>query len=574
MFILRALAGYWPALLIVILAQTIQTLASLALPTLNARIIDHGVTVGDTTYIWHTGGLMVATTLIQAAGQGVATYYSAKTAMSIGRDLRRDTFARVLSLSPTQTRHFGPPSLITRTTNDVVQIQNTIFFGLIIMIQAPIMGIGGIIMALAQDIGLSLLLVLVIPLLLAVIGGLMAALRPLFILNQRRLDTLNTAMREQLTGVRVIRAFVRHTYMLQRFTTANDNLRAVSLKIGGLFALMFPAIQLIIGASTVAVTWFGAHRIDSGAMEIGAMTAFLSYLMQILMAVMMSAMVFIMIPRAEACATRIREVLATTPDIQDPTTPKPLPATSQIQLHDVSVHRPGATHPILEGITLGFAPGSTTGIIGSTGCGKTTLISLLPRDIDPTAGSVTIGGVDIREVSLEKLRSRIAIVPQKAYLLSGTIAQTIAGADTPDPQRVEAALRAAQAWDFVSALPEGINAPVEAGGTNFSGGQRQRLTIARALYTNADIYIFDDSFSALDYGTDARLRAGLRDAIGPHAAVIIVAQRVASIRHADSIVVLNEGHVVGQGTHQDLLGTCEVYQEIVASQLTAKEAQQ
>lgn len=574
------LLKHWPAILILMVAQVGQTLASLSLPTLNADIIDKGVSQGDTDYIWNKGLEMLAISLGQAVAAALVVYLAAKIAMSLGEEIRRDTFRRVQALSAAQTRQFGPPSLITRATNDVLQVQNVVFFTFIIMIMAPIMGIGGVIMAVRQDAELSLLLVVVVPVLTLVIGTIMGFLKPQFSLQQERLDKINTVMREQLTGVRVIRAFVRQGHMLERFTRANDDLKAVALRIGTLFALMFPSIQIIIGASQVAVIWFGGLRIEDGAMEVGSLVAFLNYLMQILMSVMMASMMFVMVPRAEVCAGRIMEVLRQDPEITSlqPNALSALPAGPlPWRLAGVEVRFAGASHPVLTDINLDFAPGTTTGIIGSTGCGKSTLVNLFARQIDPSAGAVLAGGVDIRQVDLGQLRRRIAFVPQKAYLFSGTVASTVAGLRPEQVtdkvrQRVQRALEVAQAAEFVGGLENGIDQKVEPGGTNFSGGQRQRLTIARALYREADLLVFDDSFSALDYATDAALRAGLRGAIGPQATVVVVAQRVASIRHADRIVVLEDGQVVGQGSHEELMEECQTYREIVASQLSAEEA--
>lgn len=572
----RFLRPYRRDVTIVVVLQLIQSLAALSLPTLNADIIDHGVVVGDTGYIMRIGGLMLGITAVQVVATIVAVYFGARTAMAMGRDLRRDLFGTVQRFSLEEMGRFGAPSLITRTTNDVQQIQMVVLMTFTIMVMAPIMMVGGVVMALQLDVQLSGLLVVIIPLLAAVMGFVVVRMRPLFRQMQERIDRINLVMREQIAGVRVIRAFNRQETERDRFAGANTDLMTTALGVGKLMALMFPVVMLIINASSVAVIWFGAGRIDSGEMQVGALIAFLSYLMQILMAVLMAVFIFMMVPRAEVAAERAVAVLDVEPAIVAPAAPRALPERAarglRIELDGATFGYAGADEPVLHEVSLDLAPGTTTAVIGSTGSGKSTLINLLPRLIDVTGGAVRIGGVDVRETDPAALRERIALVPQKAYLFSGTIASTLRhGRPGATDEELWAALEAAQARDFVEALPEGLGAVVEQGGTNFSGGQRQRLAIARALVRDADVYLFDDSFSALDFATDARLRAALPAATGG-ATTIIVGQRVATIRDAAQIVVLEEGRTVGVGTHEELMETCETYQEIVYSQLSVEEA--
>ena len=569
----RFLRPYRRDIAFVVVLQFAQTIAALSLPSLNAAIIDNGVVVGDTGYILSTGGLMLGISAVQVLCAITAVYFGARTAMSVGRDMRRDTFARVQRFSAAELGRFGAPSLITRSTNDVQQVQMVTLMTFTIIVMAPIMMVGGVIMALQQDAGLSLLLAVVVPLLLGAMGFIAMRMGPLFTLVQERIDRINLVMREQITGVRVIRAFNRQSTERGRFTSANDELMTVNLKIGYLMALMFPLVLVILNVSTVGVIWFGAGRIDSGAMEVGAMVAFLNYLMQILMSVLMASMMFMMVPRASVSAGRIMDVLGTEPQIVAPPAPQPLPAVGEplvIELDRAGFGYPGAEEPVLHDISLRLAPGRTTAVIGATGAGKSTLVNLLPRLLDVTAGAVRAGGIDVRAVDPVALRERISIVPQRAFLFSGTIASTLRVAHPQaSDEELWAALEAAQARDFVTTL--GLDARVEQGGSNFSGGQRQRLAIARALLRRADLYVFDDSFSALDYATDARLRAGL-PAATRGAAVLIVAQRVATIRDADEILVLDEGRVVGLGTHEELMAGNDTYREIVLSQLSAQEA--
>lgn len=567
----RHLRPYRRDVLVVVVLQFVQTLAALSLPSLNADIIDNGVVVGDTGYIVRVGALMLLISAVQVASAVGAVYLGARAATSVGRDLRRAVFTRVQRFSVAEAGRFGAPSLITRSTNDVQQVQMVTLMTFTVIVMAPIMMVGGVVMALRQDVGLSALLLVVVPVLLGLIVVIALRMGPLFKLIQGRIDRINLVMREQISGVRVIRAFNRQSSERQRFARANSELMGTSLSVGYLMALMFPAVQVVINASSVAVVWFGAGRIDSGAMEVGSLVAFLNYLMQILMSVLMASMMFMMVPRAAVSADRIEAVLGTEPAIVAPKQPRRLPAgRAVIELDGVSFGYAGAAAPVLHDVSLRLEPGRTTAIVGSTGSGKSTLVNLLPRLVDATGGVVRAGGVDVRDLDPAELRARVSVVPQRAYLFSGTVASTLrfARPDATD-EELWAALEAAQASEFVSGL--GLDARVEQGGSNFSGGQRQRLAIARALLKPADLYVFDDSFSALDYATDARLRAGLPAATAG-AAVLIVAQRVATIRDADEIVVLDDGRVVGRGTHADLMEDNPTYQEIVLSQLSAQEA--
>ncbi|MEU8172092.1 ABC transporter ATP-binding protein [Microbispora hainanensis] len=567
------LRPYSPALAAVVLFQLVGTIASLYLPSLNADIIDQGVATGDTGYILATGGWMLTVSLVQIACSIAAVYYGARVAAGFGRDVRSAVFHRVSGFSQREVSHFGAPSLITRNTNDVQQIQMLVVMTCTMLVAAPIMGVGGIIMALRQDVGLSWLMLVCVPVLLVSIGLIVFRMVPQFRAMQTRIDVVNQVLREQLSGIRVVRAFVREREETRRFATANDELTGTALRVGRLTALIFPTVMLILNASSVAVLWFGAARVDSGEMQVGALTAFLMYLMQILMSMMMATFISIMIPRAAVCAERITEVLDTESSVRPSDDPvRHVDRRGELELRDVEFRYPGAEAPVLSGISFRVTAGQTTAIIGSTGSGKTTLVSLVPRLFDATSGAVLIDGVDVRDLDPQMLWTRIGLVPQKPYLFSGTVASNLryGNPDATDEELWEA-LEVAQARDFVEAMPEGLQAPISQGGTNVSGGQRQRLSIARALVAKPEIYLFDDSFSALDLATDARLRAALR----PHtagAAVVIVAQRVSTIADADQIVVLDDGLVAGIGTHDELLGTCPTYVEIVESQLTAGSA--
>jgi ATP-binding cassette subfamily B protein len=567
------LPPYRTAIVLVVAFQFVQTLATLYLPTLNADLIDNGVVTGDTGHVMRVGVVMVAITLVQILAQVAAVYFGARTAMALGRDVRGAVFAHVQTFSAREVGQFGAPSLITRTTNDVQQVQMLVLMTFTLMVSAPIMCAGGIVLALQQDVPLSGLLLIVMPLLIGIIAALIVRMRPLFRSMQVRIDTVNRIMREQITGIRVIRAFVRDDHERARYHGANADLTDVSLRVGKLMALMFPTVLLIVNLSTVAVMWFGGHRISSGGMQIGALTAFLSYLMQILMAVMMATFMFVMVPRAEVCAERITEILATSSSVVPPADPVTvLDRHGHLELRGVGFHYPGAEAPVLSDVDLVARPGETTAIIGSTGSGKTTLLHLVPRLMDVTAGSVLLDGVDVRRLEAGLLSRTVGLVPQKPYLFTGTVASNLryGNPDAPDAE-LWRALEVAQARDFVERMEGGLEAPIAQGGTNVSGGQRQRIAIARLLVHAPGIYLFDDSFSALDYATDAALRAALGRHIGG-ATVVIVAQRVSTIRDADRIVVLDGGRVVGTGTHAELMADNATYREIVLSQLTEQEA--
>ncbi|CAJ59457.1 MULTISPECIES: ABC transporter ATP-binding protein [Frankia] len=572
--LLRAhLARYRRPIAILVTLQLVSTIGMLYLPTLNADIIDHGVVVGDTGYILRIGGLMLGVSIVQLVCAAAAVFFGARTAMAIGRDLRGAVFDRVQAFSAREVGRFGAPSLITRATNDVQQVQMLVLLSFTLMVSAPIMCIGGIILAVNQDAGLSLLLVVIVPVLAVIITLIVRRMRPLGRAMQERLDTVNRILREQITGLRVIRAFVRDDHERQRFGVANTELTDVSLRFGRLMALMFPLVLTIVNFSSVAVLWFGAHRIDAGHMQIGALTAFLSYLMQILMSVMMATFMFMMIPRAEVCAERIQEVLATDSSLRPPDNPvRELRAHGLLELRGVGFHYPGAEDPVLRGVSLTARPGQTTAVIGSTGSGKTTLLGLVPRLAEATEGAVLVDGVDVRDIDQALLARTVGVVPQRPYLFSGTIASNLRyGKPDATDDELWQALETAQAKEFVEAMPDGLDAPIAQGGTNVSGGQRQRLCIARLLVHRPEIYLFDDSFSALDYATDARLRAALARETAD-ATVVIVAQRVATIRDADQIIVLEGGEVVGVGTHHELMADNPTYREIVLSQLTEQEA--
>ncbi|MFI5910146.1 ABC transporter ATP-binding protein [Dactylosporangium sp. NPDC051541] len=567
------LRPYQGTITLVVVLQLVQTLATLYLPTLNADIIDQGVVTGDTGYIVRYGGYMLAVSLLQIVCSAAAVFYGARTAMALGRDVRAGLFAKVQELSAREVGELGAPSLITRTTNDIQQVQMLVLMTFTLMVSAPIMCVGGIILALNQDVPLSGLLLVVVPLLIGIISLIVVRMRPLFRTMQVRIDLVNRVIREQITGIRVIRAFVRDEHERVRFDKTNGDLRDVSLAVGRLMSLMFPTVMLVVNASSILVLWFGAKRIDTGGMEIGALTAFLSYLMQILMSVMMATFMFVMIPRAEVCAERIEEVLGAESSVHAPDAPvTSLDAHGELELRGVSFHYPGAESAVLSGVDLVAHPGQTTAIIGSTGAGKTTLLNLVPRLFDATGGTVLVDGVDVRRIDPALLARTVSMVPQKPYLFSGTVSSNLRyGRPDATDEELWQALEVAQAADFVRAMPEALGAPIAQGGTNVSGGQRQRLAIARTLVARPEVYLFDDSFSALDYATDARLREALRAAIAD-ATVVIVAQRVSTIRDADRIVVLDEGRVVGVGTHEELMSDNETYREIVLSQLTEQEA--
>ncbi|GAA1169109.1 ABC transporter ATP-binding protein [Streptomyces hebeiensis] len=572
--LLRAhLAPYKRPIALLVVLQLLQTCATLYLPTLNADIIDQGVVKGDSGYILEFGAIMIAVSLVQVLCNIGAVYYGARTASALGRDVRAAVFERVQSFSAREVGHFGAPSLITRTTNDVQQVQMLVLMSFTLMVSAPIMCVGGVVMALGQDVPLSAVLLAVVPLLGISVSLIVKKMRPLFRTMQTRLDTVNRILREQITGNRVIRAFVRDEYEKGRFGEANAELTDVALSTGRLMALMFPTVMTVVNLSSVAVVWFGAHRIESGGMEIGALTAFLAYLMQIVMAVMMATFMFMMVPRAEVCAERIEEVLDTSSSVVPPRNPvRELRRHGHLEIRGAEFRFPGAEEPVLRDISLVARPGETTAVIGSTGSGKSTLLGLVPRLFDATEGDVLVDGQDVRELDPALLAKTVSLVPQKPYLFSGTVATNLRyGNPDATDEELWHALQVAQAREFVASLEGGLNAPIAQGGTNVSGGQRQRLAIARTLVQRPEIYLFDDSFSALDYATDAALRAALARETS-EATVVIVAQRVSTIRDADRIVVLDEGRVVGTGRHQELMAENETYREIVLSQLTEAEA--
>jgi ATP-binding cassette subfamily B multidrug efflux pump len=567
------LRPYRGVLALIVVLQAIQTMATLTLPTLNADIIDKGIAQHDTSYIVRMGAVMLGVTFVQIGFAIAATYYSARVAMAFGRDVRSGLFHRVTSFSSQEVDHFGAPSLITRITNDVTQVQMLVVMGCTMLIAAPIMAIGGVFMAVREDGPLSLILLVSIPVLLFAVGNVIVRMVPQFQQMQDRIDTVNRVLREQITGLRVVRAFVREPFEVERFGDANDDLTATSLRAGRLMAFMFPVVMLVLNLSSVGALWLGGNRIGNGDMQIGALIAFLSYLVQILMSVMMATFVAVLVPRASVCADRIQEVLDTSTTIGEPD--RAVTAISRhntLELDHVGFRYPGAEAPVLTDISFVARPGQTTAIIGSTGAGKTTLLNLIPRLFDVTDGAVRIDGVDVRDLDLETLWSRVGLIPQKPYLFSGTVASNLRHAN-PDATEEDLweALRIAQAADFVAAMPAALQSPITQGGTNVSGGQRQRLAIARAIVRRPGIYLFDDSFSALDLATDARLRAALAP-VTVDATVVIVAQRVATIMKADQILVLDDGHTVGFGTHRELLEHCPTYAEIVASQMSAEEA--
>lgn len=569
---LRYLRPYWKQVILVIMLLLIQAIANLYLPNLNASIINDGITKGDIHHILRIGGLMLVVTFLQGLCSIASVYWGSKTAMAFGRDLRRGLFSKVQEFSQTEIDGFGTPSLITRTTNDVQQVQMAVLMALNIMFLVPVMGIGGIIMALRQDVSLSISIILVVPVMGLILGLIMRDASPLFRSMQTKIDRLNQVMQEKLSGVRVIRAFVKTDYEERRFDEANRDLTSTALTINRLMAFTMPLMMLVVNLSMVVIMWFGAYRVDNSALPIGNLTAFIAYMMQILMSVMMSMMLFVMIPRAAASAERIQEVLDMQPSISSPLVPVTVGVTeSGVEFQDVEFTYPGAETPVLQGISFRARPGETTAIIGSTGCGKSTLINLIPRLYDATGGKVLVDGVDVRDWSEVDLRNKIGIIPQQAFLFSGTVASNLRyGKEGATDEELWHALAIAQAESFVKEMAGQLGAPVAQGGANLSGGQKQRLAIARALLRRPDIYIFDDSFSALDFKTDAALRAALADEVDD-ATVIIVAQRVSTIMHAQRIIVLDEGRIVGMGEHDELMEQCEVYREIVWSQLRGEE---
>ncbi len=558
---------------VVVFLLLVQSIGNLYLPNLNADLINNGVAKGDIGYIWRIGAIMLAISALIIGASIVIAYFSSKVSMSFGRDVRKAVFVSVERFSTRELNKFGAPSLITRNTNDVQQVQMVLFMGLTMMVAAPITGIGAVIMALKTNVRLSGLLLVAVPAMGLLIYWLLRRIVPLFRVMQIRIDRINLVLREQIAGVRVIRAFVKTRYEEERFAGANNELAQTTLSVTRTFAIMFPALTFILNISSIAVIWFGAKLIDTGSMPIGNLTAFLSYIMQILMSVMMAVMMSLMIPRAEASAERIQEVLLTPSSVIETTDPKsPKARKGLIEFKDVEFRYPGAEHPVLSGISFTAKPGVMTAIVGSTGSGKTTLLNLIPRFIDASAGQILMDGIDVRDQSLENVWSEIGFVPQRAFLFGGTIASNLkyGKADASDEELWEA-LTVAQADEFVKEKEDGLNSPVSQGGTNFSGGQRQRLSIARAIVKQPQIYILDDSFSALDYSTDAKLRVALEEH-AKNSTLIVVAQRVSTILKADQIVVLNNGKIDGIGNHADLMKSCKTYQEIVLSQLSPEEA--
>lgn len=571
----RYLAPYRTWISVVLVLLFLQALGQLYLPSLNADIINNGVVQGDVGYILRVGAWMLVVSLLAGAAAVVGVYYSSLAAMSFGRDLRAGLFAQGQRFSLREMNLFGAPSLITRNTNDVQQVQMFVVMGLTIIVLAPITAVGGVIMAVRQDAELSLTLLVIVPIMVALVAGIASRAVPLFRLVQIKIDKVNQVLREYLTGIRVIRAFIRTQHEEERFAAANADLTGTTLRVGRIFALLMPALQLVMSLSQVAIVWFGGHRVASDAMPVGNLFAFISYLMQILMSVMMATMVMMMLPRAAASADRINDVLDTVPAIHDPDPARtPTDEAGAVEFRDVTFGYPGAAEPVLHNVSFVAHPGQTTAIVGSTGSGKSTLINLVPRLYDVSGGQVVVDGVDVREQNRERLWSRMGLIPQKAFLFTGDVAGNLRfGAPQASDDELWAALRIAQGEDFVRGMPSGLASPIEQGGSNVSGGQRQRLAIARALVRRPAIYIFDDSFSALDFATDAQLRMALaRDPDVARATVLIVAQRVSTIMHAEQILVLDEGRVVGTGTHAELMRDCPTYREIVLSQISEEEA--
>jgi ATP-binding cassette subfamily B protein len=566
--LVRNLAPYRKVLALVVVLQTVQTFASLTLPSLNSDLINNGVLTGDNGYIRRTGVVMLGFTVLQIVFAVAAVYFGARAAMGFGRDVRRDLFSRVNAYSTREVGQFGAPTLITRITNDVQQVQMLVVLTTTMMITAPLTIVIGIVLATREDIGLSWVLVFSMPAVAVVLGLIVRRMVPAFDLMQVRIDQVNGVLREQITGVRVVRAFVREPEEVERFAGANRDLTATSLRAGRLMAALFPTIMFTINAASIGVLWIGADRIGAGETQIGSVVAYLSYLVQILMAVAMSSFVLGQVPRASVAAGRILEVLQTDTTVTAPARPvTEVTERATLEFRDVGFHYAGAERPVLSGISFRVGPGETTGIIGSTGSGKTTMMNLIPRLFDATSGSVLVDGVDVRELDPALLARTVAYAPQRPYLFSGTVASNLRfGRPDATDEELWAALEVAQAAGFVQAMPDGLDSEISQGGTNVSGGQRQRLTIARALVVDPEIYVFDDSFSALDVATAARLNAALRPRTAD-AAVVVVAQRVSTIADADQILVLDEGTLVGVGTHDRLVRECPTYAEIVESQL-------
>ncbi|WP_427870510.1 ABC transporter ATP-binding protein [Leucobacter luti] len=570
---LRHAKRYWPFIAAVLVMQLLSTIAALWLPSLNAQIIDKGIAKGDTEFIWSTGGIMLLMSLGQVVTAVIAVYCGARAAMGIGRDLRREVYRKVDSLSTLEATKFGAGTLITRGTNDVQQVQMLVLMTLNFMVTAPIMAVGGIIMALREDAGMSWLVWASVAVLAVIVSFLVWLLLPLFRTMQDRVDAINGVLREQIMGIRVVRAFVREDFETDRYDVANRNITQVSVRVGQVFVLMFPVIMMVLHFATAAVLWFGGHRVDAGLVEVGSLTAFLQYLLQILMAVMMGVFMTMMIPRAVVCSERIAELLDSKSELEFPRSERvQTPQQGRVSFEGVTFGFPGAEEPVIRNVSFTAEPGRTTAIIGSTGAGKTVLLNLMLRLYDPQAGRITVDGQPVDMLTREQLASSLSLVPQRPYLFSGTIASNLrfGRSDATDEELWEA-LRVAQGDDFVREKEHGLEEPISQGGTSVSGGQRQRLSIARALVAKPLVYLFDDSFSALDVATDARLRAALPEAT-EGATTIIVAQRVSTITEADQILVVEAGEIVGRGTHDELLDSNEVYQEIVRSQMEEAEA--
>jgi len=558
---------YRRLLALVIVLQTVQTVAMLMLPAINADLIDEGVLADDNGVIWTKGGEMIVFVVVQIVFAAAAVWFGARVAMGFARDVRRDLFHQVTGFSAREVTQFGAPSLITRITNDVQQVQMLVVLAATMMLAAPIMMVVGVVMAMREDVGLSVVIAVAVPLIVILLGLLISRMVPAFQLMQVRIDRLNAVLREQITGMRVVRAFVREPEEAERFAQANADVTEVALRTGRIMAAMFPIVTVTTNLANVAVLWIGADRVQSGDLGIGSLVAYLTYLIQILMSVVMVTFMISMIPRAAVAAERIVEVLDTESSVRAPATPiVHMPERGSIELRDVGFTYPGAEQPVLSEVSFRVEPGTTTAVIGSTGAGKSTLVNLVPRLFDATTGTVLLNGVDVRELDPDLLWGRIGYVPQRAFLFSGTVASNLRyGRPDATDDELWRALEIAQAGDFVQAMPDGIDSRIEQGGTNVSGGQRQRLAIARALVVRPDVYVFDDSFSALDLATDARLRT----ALAPHtseSAVLVVAQRVSTIRDADQILVLERGRIVGRGRHDELVESCPTYAEIVASQ--------
>lgn len=571
--LMRYLGPYKWFIVGVIVLQMVAVIANLYLPTLNAQIIDQGVAVGDTALIWRHGGWMLVVSLLQIVASFGALILAARASMAMGRDLRNAVYDKVIGFSERELNQFGPGSLITRNTNDVQQVQMLAMMGSTMLVMAPLMAIGGVIMAVRQDASLSWIIAVAVPILLVASGIIMAKLIPLFRLYQERLDAVNRVMREQLTGVRVIRAFVRERIEAARFMVANTDIMVVGRNVGTIFIIFFPLVMLILNITIAAVIWFGAIRIDEGTLEVGTVMALMQYISQVLFGVVMATFMAMMFPRAVVSAERITAVLDSTSKLTEPKHPvleQPTPGT--VEFRDVSFTFPEAEEPVLSEVSFLAPAGKTTAIVGSTAAGKTTVVNLIPRLFDATEGAVLVGGVNVKEQELERLWASIGLVPQKAMLFAGTVASNLRfGNEDATDEELWDALRVAQAEGFVREMPHGLESPIAQGGTNVSGGQRQRLSIARALVRNPKVFIFDDSFSALDLTTDAKLRAALWKSY-PGTTKIVVAQRISTILDAEQILVLDRGRIVGAGTHEELLESCPTYVEIVESQLAAEVA--